>query len=516
MTLQSSPADLVSRSADPLLASRWPRVELQRIAAIDTGYPFPSRYFNEEDGALIIRIRDLFSSGLKTRYSGPVPEGYWVETDDLLVGMDGEFRSVLWSGPPGLLNQRVARIRVNPRFYVQTFLAMILPGYLNLLSENTSSVTVKHLSTKALQTIPLPMPTVEEQREIMRRVGEFEASLDRLTVELDGAEESASKLENETLRRAFLSVGKPGWEMISLSEIAEIRSGIAIGRRYSLGDQLVERPYLRVANVQRGYLDLNDVRVLKLTGSEAERYRLLPGDVLLNEGGDRDKLGRGWVWEGQIPDCVHQNHVFRVRLKTERLTPKLLSRYANTIGAEYFFTQGKQTSNLASISADRVMGLQVPLPPKGAAAEIEAYLEEAERFLADVRRELTQARSLLLSFRRSVVISALRGLLSEKSVSGSAPLPTDDDVTRFLNRRPRATTSKEMIAMQTRTPLVSCVPGGGKSVSPEQLFARAGFKADEVEEFYRELRSAVDASYIAQTADFRLQLVDNASEPNAD
>src|SRR5690606_4567437 len=98
---------------------------------------------------------------------------------------------------------------------------------------------------------------------------------------------------------------------LPLHEVAEVRTGLAKGKA-NLKDP-VELPYLRVANVQDGHIDLTQVKFILVERSQIERYSLRTGDILMTEGGDFDKLGRGDVWQGQIPVCLHQNHVFAVR-----------------------------------------------------------------------------------------------------------------------------------------------------------------------------------------------------------
>ena len=112
--------------------------------------------------------------------------------------------------------------------------------------------------------------------------------------------------------------------------------------------------YLRVANVQGGYLDLSDVATLRVTDAQFKKLTLKRGDILLNEGGDRDKLGRGWVWDGQIESCVHQNHVFRARLFDSVIDPRLVAWHANSYGRKWFSRNGKQSVNLASVSLSTI------------------------------------------------------------------------------------------------------------------------------------------------------------------
>lgn len=138
-------------------------------------------------------------------------------------------------------------------------------------------------------------------------------------------------------------------------------------------------PYLRVANVQRGYLDLTEVKFIDAPEADIKELRLQLGDILFNEGEDRDKLGRGWIWEGQVSDCIHQNHVFRARLFVNELSPKLVSWWGNTFGKDYFLREDKQTTNLSSINLTKLSMLPIPLPPVN---EQHRLVEEVERRLS--------------------------------------------------------------------------------------------------------------------------------------
>ena len=90
-------------------------------------------------------------------------------------------------------------------------------------------------------------------------------------------------------------VVRPDWPSVPLAELADVTAGVTLGRKLPRFGT-VELPYLRVANVQDGYLDLSEVKTVRVRPNEIARYRLQPGDVLMNEGGDYDKLGRGTVW----------------------------------------------------------------------------------------------------------------------------------------------------------------------------------------------------------------------------
>jgi type I restriction enzyme S subunit len=121
------------------------------------------------------------------------------------------------------------------------------------------------------------------------------------------------------------------------------------------------RPYLRVANVQRGVLDLREIKYINVPDEEMPKLRLNVGDVLLCEGNSPDLVGRGAIWRGEIEDCVHQNHVLRVRLNQAQLLPEFVLAVINSShGQAYFRSKAKRTTNLASINSKEVAGLPIP------------------------------------------------------------------------------------------------------------------------------------------------------------
>lgn len=164
-----------------------------------------------------------------------------------------------------------------------------------------------------------------------------------------------------------------GWVWASLDMLGDIASGVAKGMKRKDGVVLREVPYLRVANVQRGYFNLSEVKTILATERDIKELALVNGDVLFNEGGDRDKLGRGWVWRNEISDCIHQNHVFRMRPYVEDLQSELLSHHGNTFGKFWFRKAGKQTTNLASINMKMLRLFPVPVAP---AAEQQVIVEK--------------------------------------------------------------------------------------------------------------------------------------------
>lgn len=499
MSFTASLEDVVAENRNHLLgsAARWERVRLGDVADILNGFAFPSTQFSSERGLPLLRIRDVGKSTTESLFQGDYDPRYLVQAGDLVIGMDGDFRCALWRGSDALLNQRVCKVSPNEGLYSRRFLAYVLQGYLDAIHEHTSAITVKHLSSRTIAEIPLPLPSVEEQHrvtaaldsttsrlnaavgglryaranlkryrasvlkaacegrlvpteaELAQREGrEFESAdvlLERILKKRRARWEeqelanlrAKGKEPKDGWKRKYKEPEEPdpsgfqglpaGWVWTTLAAISQLQGGLTKGQKRRAGRRYREVPYLRVANVQRGYLDLQEVGRIAASEDDIHRLALRPGDVLFNEGGDRDKLGRGWVWRGELPECIHQNHVFRARLLTADIEPEYVSYYGNSAGQIYFMAQGRQTTNLASINLTKLGALPIPLPP---AAEQRRIVQEVERLFEEAGVVEVAANSGLQRaerLRQSVLKRAFEGRLVPQD-------PTDEPAAVLLKR----------------------------------------------------------------------------------
>lgn len=213
------------------------------------------------------------------------------------------------------------------------------------------------------------------------------------------------------------------WQYARLSEIAHVGSGMSVSKSRKLADP-VEVPYLSVANVQRGALDISRVKTMRIERAHLSTLELKTWDVLFNEGGDRDKLGRGWVWESQIEPCITQNHVFRASpflSCTEH--SKWISHWGNSFGQRYFETHGKQTTNLASINKTVLSRFPIPLPPINEQAEILRRLDLEASILSHLDQSIAAALKYLDALRQAILKKAFSGQLVPQDRSDeSAPV----------------------------------------------------------------------------------------------
>jgi type I restriction enzyme S subunit len=204
------------------------------------------------------------------------------------------------------------------------------------------------------------------------------------------------------------------WDVKRLKQIAHVQSGVAKGRDLGSVDA-IEVPYLRVANVQDGYIDLSDVALMQIGRDELDRYALRSGDVLMNEGGDFDKLGRGQVWRGEISPCIHQNHVFAVR--PDSIEPEWLALVTGAdCGRFFFMLRSKQSTNLASISSSNLMELPLCCPPQVERAAIMGHVAKETTAVDALISEAQRAIALLKERRAALISAAVTGKIDVRGL----------------------------------------------------------------------------------------------------
>lgn len=234
----------------------------------------------------------------------------------------------------------------------------------------------------------VPSPPFKEQQRIADYLDKMCAEIDAVLEKTRASIEEYKKLKQAVITQAVTKgirgdrpmkdsgiewIGEipAEWRKTQLRHCAAIKSGITLGKKYEKTDSLVERPYLRVANVQDGYVDLSVLTTIEVTQDEDLKYRLRAGDVLMTEGGDRDKLGRGCVWHGEIEPCLHQNHIFAVQTSKDTLLPEFLEYLTvSDVGRSYFDVTAIKTTNLACTSSSKVLAFTIPLPSVEEQAEI--------------------------------------------------------------------------------------------------------------------------------------------------
>lgn len=213
MAFTAKIADLIAEDKTGLLAKHesWERVPLSEVASVLNGAPFDSSMFNTASGIPLARIRDVMAGRTSTYYTGAYEDAYLLGQGDLLVGMDGDFNTGYWGEQAALLNQRVCKLTPTSEFYDKALLGYVLPGYLAAINANTPSITVKHLSSRTIGDIELPLPPRAEQTRIVEKLEELLSDLDAGVAELKAAQRKLAQYRQSLLKAAMEGALTADW-----------------------------------------------------------------------------------------------------------------------------------------------------------------------------------------------------------------------------------------------------------------------------------------------------------------
>lgn len=345
-----------------------------------------------------------------------------VEAGTVLIAMYGSIGKLGLAGIPMATNQAIAFTK--PDHLEARFLFWFLRSIRDDLFHLGKGGTQRNISQTVLKSIRMPVPPLAEQRRI---VAEIETQFTRLDAAVAALERARANLKR--YRAAVLETCVSGpWPTAPLAEVSVIQGGIQ--KQPKRAPVSNAYPFLRVANVHRGRLDLADVHQVELFAGELERLRLEKDDLLVVEGnGSQSEIGRMAIWDGSIQDCVHQNHLIRIRLN-EELQSEFVEAYWNSpSGQRAVQSVASSTSGLYTLSVRKIGQLTVPIPPldsqKTACKEIARQVSVVDELAATAQENGTRVERL----RQSILQKAFAGEL--------VPHCPDDEAASVLVRRIR-------------------------------------------------------------------------------
>ena len=274
----------------------------------------------------------------------------------------------------------------------------VLPEYLYYvvrymhLEKYFSGATIPHIYFRDYKNEEFNLDDLGRQAEIIDILGRLERLIEFRKKEL----QQLGNLIKARFVEMFgdMLINPKGLPEQRLDSLADIVSGITKGRKVKT-DELFEVPYMAVSNVKDGYIDWSTVKTIMATAAEIDQYRLMPGDVLMTEGGDPDKLGRGAIIHEPPKDCIHQNHIFRVRLKQDIVLSVFMAQYLQQQKAKrYFLGCAKQTTGIASINMKQLSALPVLVPPIKEQEEFAVYVAQVDKSKAVVEKSLKETQLL--------------------------------------------------------------------------------------------------------------------------
>lgn len=424
----------------------WEILALKRIASICYGIGEPPKY--QIEGIPLIRATNihggrLFEDGLVFVNPEDIPEKriVWLSAGDIIVVRSGAYTGDSAIIPKGYGSciagfDMVLRCDGATPYFVQFALLSkyLKEGQIDLEKMRAAQ---PHLNAEELGNSIIVIPSSrEEQTEIVAFLTRETIKIDTLIAEQQRLIELLKEKRQAVISHAVTKGLNPDapmkdsgiewlgdvpehWEVKRLKFIANVQTGVAKGKD-NTGKITIEVPYLRVANVQDGYLDLDDVATIELPVDDLQRYELQANDVLMNEGGDFDKLGRGHIWDGSISPCIHQNHVFAVRpfgVSSDWLNIITGSAYAQF----YFMSRSKQSTNLASISSTNIMELPVVVPPTDEQVIVLNWIDVKALKFDQLIQDAGVAITLLQERRTALISAAVTGKIDVRGQVATQP-----------------------------------------------------------------------------------------------
>lgn len=393
--------------------TNWPRAKLKYVASLSYGSSLP----HDPPPEGIFRVygsNGPFSSYSKANTQGPA----------IIVGRKGSYGKVNWSEKPCFASDTTFFIdgsttRNNLRWVYWLLQTLHL-------DEGSDEAAVPGLNQDTAYSKDVFLPPIHQQRAIADYLDRETAQINALISTKEQLAVLLAEKRHALINRSVSRGLEPNvplrnsgipwlgeipahWKVTRLKFAGRIQTGLALGKRYQ-ARSVVEYPYLRVANVQDGFLDLSDVKTVFVPEQEARSCLLSKGDVLMNEGGDADKLGRGAVWTGEIAPCLHQNHVFAVRARD--ISPAWLALWISSDYAKaYFESRSKQSTNLASISATNLMEIPLLQPPEKEQSAIVDAVHNDIRKIDAMFSAIEDTVNLFKERRSAHIAAAVTGLI---------------------------------------------------------------------------------------------------------
>ena len=315
---------------------------------IGDGLPFFQG--NADFGALHPNVRIWCNAPTKIAHSG-----------DILISVRAPIGAMNIADRECCIGRGLAALTVDETLCNSGYLWYAIAKKVDELNSKGTGSTFKAISKNVLAETEIPLPSLERQQYIS-------TILDKFTHLISLRKQQLTMLD-ELVKARFVEIfgdmllNPLAWQERLLESMADIVSGITKGRK-TQSTELVEVPYMAVSNVKAGYIDWTTVKTIMATKAEIDQYRILPNDVLMTEGGDPDKLGRGAIIQMPMENCIHQNHIFRVRLDRSIVFPEFFAEYLQHQKAKrYFLGCAKQTTGIASINMKQLRALPVLVPP---------------------------------------------------------------------------------------------------------------------------------------------------------
>lgn len=509
------------------LPANWADATVGGVCDLINGRAFrPSEWSTSGNGLPIVRIQNLRDPVAPyNRFEGTADDRHLVENEDVVFAWSGtpgtSFGAHVWSGGRAVLNQHIFKVAFDRELLHPRFLMLAMNAALpDLIPRAKGGAGLKHLTKAHVESIRVPIPPRAEQNRI---VAQLDATVTPLMA--SRAELHRLKLMIPVLERACLAAAASGrfidrdqlngraearianWPSLTISECGEVMLGRARDPARHTGPQM--RPYLRVANVLEGRIDVTDVMQMQFSDKEFERYVLKINDILINEGQSLELVGRPAMFLGEMENCCFTNTLVRFRAASMIVPEFALLVFRHYLHSGRFRSIAKITTNLAHLGAARFASLQMPVPP---IEEQRTTVERCGRLLQRlnlVREQIEEVVSKAASAVKTLENDALQGRLSQQRSTEAKP------VSRILpasaRRRSGGVSLNSQKSEKVRAEMadiltvVQALKSAGTGLSGQQLFRKMGYpehaSISDAEQFFVDLRAALRDGIVRKTGE---------------
>ncbi len=356
--------------------------KLSSLCKVQNGYAFDSKLFTTDSNDMpLVRIRDIKTGRTETFYKGDYSQEYVLHNGDYIIGMDGEFNITEWQGGEALLNQRVCRVIVSSEIVLPKYILYFLPIPLKKIEDETPFVTVKHLSSKKLNDVVVPVPSLENQQRIVDELDLLTGIIDKKNAQLRDLDTLAQSIFYEMFGDPIAN--EKGWPIYHFGELCNSELGKMLDSKRAFG---TKKPYLCTINVLWDKIDLSTQKEMLIEEDELDRYSVRKGDLLICEGGD---IGRSAIWDRE-DEMYYQNSLHRIRFDETKMLPEVMLYIFKILKDRGELDQYGKGQTIKHLVKKTLLTIPVPVPD----IQVQRYFAKK---LASIKNDKSLVRQSLVS-----------------------------------------------------------------------------------------------------------------------
>jgi type I restriction enzyme S subunit len=366
----------------------WQRHKLGDLARYINGKAFKPQDW-KPTGLPIIRIQNLTSREKPFNYCDQsIEDRYLVRDGDLLISWSATLGSFIWDRGPAALNQHIFKAIPKEDLIERDFLHYLLLVTLDEMSEHAHGIAMKHITKGKFEAIEVALPPLLEQRRIVARIKACMERVEEIEDLRDQSIREAINIELACFHDSLMEgMERKRWPVMTLGDVSKsFRYGTS-AKAHSQGEGL---PVIRMGNLQGGYLDLSDLKYIEMSATEAARYKLNVGDVLINRTNSLELVGKAATFGVEEGVWLYASYLVRVEVDRERVIPEFVSSVINSaLGRGYVLRTARRAIGMVNLNAKEMAKFPIPVPSLNEQEQVVARLMDARRLAEGLRASIT-------------------------------------------------------------------------------------------------------------------------------